>query len=506
MRRFIKLEQNASGSSRLTDKSRERGVALVAALFALMLLSAIGLGLMYATNMDTDVNFNYRDAVRAGYAARSGVEEVRDRLRTANANPITPPTALPGAASGSVIYVINSNGGTAVQPWSSTNVYRDPELCHEKFTYGGTALSDSGTGLPCDASALPSGSTWYATTASTAPNVGTSSALDYRWVRLNIKGNASAAPFYVNGVDDNHTTIVCWDPANRRQILLPAGQANCDVAGLRTVYMVTSLAVTPNGSRRLTQAEVAKFSLPPIPSALTLLGPNPTYGAPTSNNFVVQGTDHANSLCSNITGDPQPGVGVSNATADATFTASIPINRLDHYTGSGAWPDVQNVSSDVVGLGTVADLQVLTQLVRDNANIIQNGRTSAVIPTLGTAANPMVTFIDGDATIHGNTSGGGLLFVTGSLNISGNFNYNGLIMVVGRGMMTVGGGGGAQIYGGVFLAKILDDSYNVLPSLGNPTLDWSGGGGNGIYYDTCYISRATGGTAYQMLSFREFPY
>ena len=36
-------------------------MALLVAMFTLVLLSVIGLGLMYSTNMETNINANYRD-------------------------------------------------------------------------------------------------------------------------------------------------------------------------------------------------------------------------------------------------------------------------------------------------------------------------------------------------------------------------------------------------------------------------------------------------------------
>ena len=79
--------------------------------------------------------------------------------------------------------------------------------------------------------------------------------------------------------------------------------------------------------------------------------------------------------------------------------------------------------------------------------------------------------------------------MTGTLRFSGNFLWNGLILAVGDGVMEYGGGGNAEINGSVFVAKIWDDytTKNLLPTLGSPSFDWNGGGGNGIYYDHCYV-------------------
>ena len=49
-------------------------------LFALMLMSVIGLGIMYSNNMETLVNFNYRDKQGAFYSALAGLQEARQRI------------------------------------------------------------------------------------------------------------------------------------------------------------------------------------------------------------------------------------------------------------------------------------------------------------------------------------------------------------------------------------------------------------------------------------------
>src|SRR5881397_4381787 len=40
---------------------QERGIALMLVLFTMLLLSVIGLGMMYSTNMESAINSNYRD-------------------------------------------------------------------------------------------------------------------------------------------------------------------------------------------------------------------------------------------------------------------------------------------------------------------------------------------------------------------------------------------------------------------------------------------------------------
>jgi Tfp pilus assembly protein PilX len=60
----------------------ERGVALVVALLGMLLLSALGVGLMMTTMTETMIATNYRDGGEALYAADAAVERVMQDLLT----------------------------------------------------------------------------------------------------------------------------------------------------------------------------------------------------------------------------------------------------------------------------------------------------------------------------------------------------------------------------------------------------------------------------------------
>src|SRR5258705_12670208 len=100
--------------SKISTQRGQRGIAFLVAMFALLLLSVIGMGMMYSTNMETAINSNYRDKQAAFYAALAGLQEARDRIQPATHN-IVAPTALPSTAVANIIYVV-SNAST-VKPW-----------------------------------------------------------------------------------------------------------------------------------------------------------------------------------------------------------------------------------------------------------------------------------------------------------------------------------------------------------------------------------------------------
>ncbi len=55
-------------------------MALLLALFALLLLSGIGLCMVLASTTETRIDANYGGSLRSYYAAHSGLEEMRDRI------------------------------------------------------------------------------------------------------------------------------------------------------------------------------------------------------------------------------------------------------------------------------------------------------------------------------------------------------------------------------------------------------------------------------------------
>jgi hypothetical protein len=219
-------------------RTKESGFSLIVALLALMLLSAIAIGMMFQASTETWVSSNFKAEENAYFAARAGVEEARDRMRATSANPIVLPTGLPPAA-GSVLY-IKQTGVSDADITTAGGKLSDDELCHD-FP-AAFSMSTATPNVPC-ASAPDSG--WMTTTASVAPYP-----LDYKWVRVTQKLNNSS-PYWVVPSPAPASNLVCWDGTSE-----VATGAACSGETL-PVYLVTALAVTQTGARRLVQQEIA---------------------------------------------------------------------------------------------------------------------------------------------------------------------------------------------------------------------------------------------------------
>ena len=304
--------------------------------------------------------------------------------------------------------------------------------------------------------------------------------------------------------------------------------------------MLTSMAVAPtasstNKARRMIQYEVAKIALPPLPSALTLAGPNPNLSVPNSGNYGIHGNDDA--ACGNnqnrpavgLVGDnsldtpsnPNAGSTQAGTSRDAMITALTgPGVKTSNYNGAdGCTPDAQNVQNITNPLYTTTD--GLNDIVHNVMNAAQQTYPSGTSlsdanlwNTNTTPPSPQVTVVNGDLTVSGSSNGSGILLVTGTLTFKGTFTYSGIILVIGDGVLQQGGGGNGNFSGAVVVANISGNSNyatnpvagNLSPTLKSPTWNWNGGGGNGLQYNSCNVDLGMRSASYTVIARREITY
>jgi Tfp pilus assembly protein PilX len=472
-----------------TRQHRERGIALLMALVALLLVGAITAGVILLSNTESSISSNFRDEQLAFFSAKAGIEEARDRMRQTATNTLRTaslPTTLPGAA-GSVLYILNPTGSEAVAPWngSSSTTYPDDEICKETSTVSCSA------NLPN----LSSCTGWCASTTASS-TYAASPVFPWKWVRVTLKQNNALSAYSTNGSSSSGLQV-CWNGTNEET-------TSCSAPNM-PVYVLTALAVTPRGSRRMVQAEIAEDRLNfNTSAALTMDGTGDSMSAPNSNNFGVNGNDSAG-CGATTTGPAIPGIGVTTNADVATVTGDIPNNRKNNYIGSGgSAPDVENISASLpTNLQSVSSLQTLVSTIK--ASVTQPVITGPAsnIASPGTASAPQIIYVNGDLTLSGNVTGYGILVVTGTFTASGNVGWNGLVLVVGQGNFVGNGGGNNSYNGAIVVAKTLDAMGNPLASLGSPTFNFNGGGGNGLNYSSGCIAQATTLSTFHVVAFRE---
>jgi Tfp pilus assembly protein PilX len=504
------MEKTMKRSVHRISREKEAGVALLLSIFVLLAISVVGIAMILASGTESALAGNYRASTSAYYAATAGLEEARGRLLSKNTNYFdnTVPTFMPALgttlAVGQVRYILNSNGGEVVAPLAflTPATYPDTEYFWE---FGANPLA-ANTQTIISTSALAAGVTpplykWVRITPATEQSLGDHQAgvaAIGRDVNGDLAYNNTIPLFYDSGLAPPRMIVNAAPPNTAQQ-----------------VFQITALAVLPNKTEKLLQYTVAAktFNLN-FPSALTIGANNVTFNGANSVQYQVDGQDGSGGApavpgCTTNPLTVKDAIATTNAADVTAIVSGIPNNRLTNYTGAGGTtPNVVQAPFST-SLDNPLDVSNTVQTITNSADLVINGNaTEANMPAAMSASNPMTVVVDGDFSMSGNFTGYGLLVVTGNFSYGGNDGWNGIVLVVGDGTTTYNGSGGgnAAFNGALYVATIWDASHNLLNNFGPVSYDISGGGGNGVYYDSCWIKAAQQPATYQVLSFREIPY
>jgi len=471
----------------------ERGAALVIAIFSLMLISVVATSLILSAGTQTAIKSNYKSATRAFYDAKAGLEEARGRLWWPSPPTLNAVTdcVFPGGgtmAPAQACYIVNPANGENVDPrnQASTNIYADLEYQQE---WGGPP--------PPGATLIPSKS----------PNGAIAGPL-YKWVRITATTEKSISPTFDSDADGvaDITPLFLSGPN-----VLDSGNFGGIPPGAAQVLTITSLAVTPLGSRRMVQYTVAPAALSAafatFPSALTLDGNGVSYTGPSGTltqrggDFQINGND-VNAPPGTPAGVPAIGYTNSND-ASSIATSAIPTSK---YLSPAGMSNVGVVTLPPA-LQTPSGLDNLVLSITQNADLVLTPSHGSALdqrslPAGMSATNPMVIVVNGDFNLHGNGTGYGLLVVTGTLDYDPDASWNGVILVIGEGTFISSKGGDGAINGAVLVAQTHDAAGNPLGNVGYSSYTQTGGG-LGIRYSANWVRAAEALMPYQVLSFRE---
>lgn len=487
-------------------RQAQRGAAIVIAIFTLMLISVVATAMILMADSETALKGNYKAAMQAFYDAKAGLEEARGRLwvNSPNSNGITS-CVFPGGGSmpmGQVCYIVNPAAGETVDP---TNL--DPANPYADFEY------QQEWNMPVSAAPglqppIPS------TSAIASANI---AGPLYKWVRITPRTEASAGfnsdPNSDSAIDNTPLFFYGQNVIDSKNGILP---------GSGQVLTITSLAVTPYGSRRLVQYTVASPALTAplvsFPSALTLIGNGVSFTGPTGGSGNENGNGGGNNVFQ-ISGNdssapPGPPSGVSaigyTNSNDSSNPGIVAAAASNNYLSPSGVPSVGLVTPPAI-FQTPSGLNGLVQTITQNADLVLNPPAGTPADqsslTSMSATNPMVVVVDGDFHLShasgGSFTGYGLLLVTGTLYYDPDDSWNGIILVVGQGVFDGSQhGNGGQINGTILVANTRDNSGNLLASLGPASFNLTGGG-NGIRYNSQAVTTTEALTTYQILSFRE---
>jgi hypothetical protein len=536
-----------NGKSTKQTKS-QRGIAMMVALLALLLLAAIGMGLMFMADTENSVNNNYRDSQKAYFAARAGAEQARLLMGTdaaINGKAFGLDGHMPSSALNTgMIYLTNPTSGEAIDPTAAAgntlaaNPYLDDQLCWEK--YAGLALL-TGTG-PCgsnvQAGQLLTTNASFTSATMPAPGSNGADALAFKWVRItnkqNLMGPLSQS---VSAAPTTAVQQVCWNGS--QEIVIPIG-ATCQgqTPALMPVWELTSLAATPKfgqnpGSRRMVQMEVA-FKPPLIPPApISTQAPVQLQGS-----FILNAYDFCSCTCTPQNNPTSCGGVGCKSNAHAVFTEST-VSQLGNsgqtLTSYGTdptkaaslqlqnpWPDSLNINTLINQYKNQAGTQSppYSSSCTGTANPLgipptykscgtQSNQTYGTFPSSLTGTNPVeptnytggvTEYIPGSVQLTAGATGGGVLIVDGDLDIHGGLNWYGLILVRGKVSFTGGAGDSTNLFGAILAGQ-------DVTATDQPQQDGDKFGGSiNFRYDICALNNSGKGNPPQLLATHEIMY
>jgi len=475
-------------SRTIRKRQREAGIALLIAIFVLLLIGVVAIALVVSSGTESALAGNYRSSTSVYYAALAGLEEARSRLRPSDLNSFKntwpafyPPTGTP-LAIGTVGYVLNPS--PADNAGAMLTTYQD-------FEYD----TEFGPGSLAGANVQTTQSVWNRNPLSGLPFSGPL----YKWVRINaISEKSLNLDVDADGLPDS-TTPLYYDGTNRVF-------SNNPGVGPQALEL-TALAVLPNGSQKLVQYVVAPLvvSLPTFPAALTLLtgpGNNVAFNATGDPATNVRGIDQ-DSVGTCAPGGAVPAIVTSTNPDVSSVKGGIPGPAQSHYTGLNPAPDVQLLPGWFpASLQTPAGLQALVHSITLNADVIITGPANgSSLPSsmYNPSPNPLTIVVKGDLDLTSwSQTGYGLLLVTGNFSYGAATSWRGIVLVIGNSSPTTitGSGSGAGDFDGVF--------FVANSNLGPITMDYSAiTNGEGIHYSHCWVQAATPVGNMKILSFHE---
>jgi hypothetical protein len=370
-------------------------------------------------------------------------------------------------------------------------------------------------------------------------------ALDYKWVRVTLKANNSNIAVPVNGSSGN-ANVVCWNGTSEVAAASTSASACSTLTPIANpVYLITALAVTPSGARRVVQEEVAQTPKGGLPgglfatglgcSALNLAGNantgsfnSATEGTPTnppSNETSSGGSVGSNGNVS--LGGTSTSVNGSISTYQSPTVGSCPGNGISTSGSPG--------HGSLVGLASpyTPPVPPIPNPLPPQTNVTYKDTTL----TPGSYGN--VT-MKGTVTLQGGTVGSPAVYTINSLTFNGNatVQINGPVIINLAGQpnlatvldmtggsfsnntyvpsefdINYGGSGSMRISGGTNAYAVINAPNAALTFIGGSnfygqaignTIDDQGG--TNFYWDTSLTSPPANTNSFYAISMRELSY
>jgi Flp pilus assembly pilin Flp len=464
----------------------DQGIAMILVLIALTLITAFSSYMIVTSVEDLKTSDNSESMIQARFAAKAGIDHARELLRGANFDGVL--QGPDGAYDGSTAHL------EAARQFSYRNLLSWSALRPLDIldpTSAVSSLADDGllsTATPGHPGTVLVDKAGIAFTAANPYGSGT----------------ITTARYFLKASDNNgETSEVAKDTANNPYL------DGDGIIIVRSIGIARTLAESSGSSLRRNSVAIfeARFQ--------NQSNPFDNLGSPAvvvGNDIAANFSGNAFSIIGNGDG---PGIATIDTNPnDAIHPAAIlktATNNKGSVTGNCTGADQNNCIVDITsGLSPskkrlsdpvwMYDF-VFTQVPLMADNTITNGRVGTA--NLGTAANPKVTFVNGDLDATGGITGAGLLVVTGELQMGGSIQFDGLVLVIGTGSFWAHGMN-RGIHGGLVVANLM--LVNGVPTFGRSqtTLDFDIRGNSDIVtYDGSLSSAGSGLLSARQLSFRE---
>jgi Tfp pilus assembly protein PilX len=452
-------------------RQEERGIALMVSMFALLILTLIGLAMLTRATTEVLINDNFKRSKSTFLAAEAGTEEARFRLTPAAAgfriNNLFPDD---GTESTKVVYI---RANTSIVPidQSSSNRYRDSE-------YATIQTRNSSGSQTSTTSTLYGNAPTYLTSIITGT-------VPYSWVKITRKTETLAGQ-NVDSLSTNQNFPVFFGPLDingkiSQYVRDPVNALTHNSDYSNPVYLITTMSLDATGAQRKIQTELVV--MPPVEAnaavdsfqnvdfqgTLDIDGHDECH--PGDDSYAVYGVNSPGTI-DNPNGSqevdgldpPLPALpGSPSLCPGCPFNHDVPalIDRLKRH------PMFQPITA----AGATCSGTPLS-CSQSNAQLGTPPSTPG-----GSDGTPKFYYSPGDLHLSGNGSlGYGILVVDGDVEFNGGIYFEGLIISKGTFNFTGGGADSINIRGAIIAGDSINDTTTDV------------GGSIDIQYNSCSIA------------------
>ena len=441
--------------------SEEDGLALLITLIALSLFSLMGFYMSLNATTEVRISDNFESAIQARFAAQAGVNHAREVLRGLSYDDLL--MGPDGTYDGSPSYTTQARtiGFRSPVSWAtarSLDIF-DPSTDVSGLPDDGLLNTGSGTVL------IP-----MTGVVQTAPN-------PYG------AGTVTLSRYFVKVTDNNGEAAELAKDINDDPFHDGDGMIVIRSMGVAQTIRETAGAAVRRNSVAVFEARFRISSTFDFDSPLTIAA-NDVNASFDGNAFDIIGNAS------------YPGIAVIDFNTgdgiDPGSTIAAATGGQGTITGGGLpEPSIADITASVAADPETAMLMdpaflydfVYNKVPKFADYVYQGdqgwsggsapyiGYYNPSLPKADPSQDPKVTVVNGDLSLSGNMTGGGLLVVTGDFIASGTLTFNGLVLVIGSGNVVLSGLN-QGIHGGLFVANLT--LQGGIPTFGTPTFSVSG--------------------------------